>query len=246
MDPLAEDYFSQSTYSYGFNNPIRYTDFMGMGPEDKIIKTNSEITNITTDKESGITRITEVTTTVTTSKEVEINDDRTIIETTTTATTNTTTSTTEINSKGEIVSNNAISQTTEKSNVTKFSLTEFKTIEENTTDRVISGPSAVKDGYIGNKTEAIAVIAVAGYEEKTGPWYTNRGMQDIITGITAPVTAPANPGLQNRTGWGGVRHNSDGNYSREDSMRMRGKYYNGPKTDTSSRYHKAIYKKNKQ
>ena len=39
VDPLAEKYYFQSLYSYGHNNPIRFTDFMGMGPEDEVKKT---------------------------------------------------------------------------------------------------------------------------------------------------------------------------------------------------------------
>ncbi len=35
IDPLANKYAFQSPYVYGINNPIRFVDFMGMGPEDK-------------------------------------------------------------------------------------------------------------------------------------------------------------------------------------------------------------------
>jgi RHS repeat-associated protein len=36
IDPLAEDYTFQNPYAYAANNPIRYIDFMGMGPTDPV------------------------------------------------------------------------------------------------------------------------------------------------------------------------------------------------------------------
>ena len=46
IDPLAEEFPEWSPYSYGFNNPLRFTDPTGMAPEDIIIrgKNNSSIT----------------------------------------------------------------------------------------------------------------------------------------------------------------------------------------------------------
>ncbi len=38
IDPIATDYYFQSPYAYSIDNPIRFTDFMGMGPEDEVKK----------------------------------------------------------------------------------------------------------------------------------------------------------------------------------------------------------------
>lgn len=41
IDPWTEKYMNQGSYNYAFNNPIRFTDFMGMGPEDEVLKVAS-------------------------------------------------------------------------------------------------------------------------------------------------------------------------------------------------------------
>lgn len=36
VDPLAEEYSFQAPYAYAVNNPLKYIDWMGMGPGDKV------------------------------------------------------------------------------------------------------------------------------------------------------------------------------------------------------------------
>lgn len=36
IDPLIEKYNFQSPYLYAYNNPIRFTDYLGMGAEDNV------------------------------------------------------------------------------------------------------------------------------------------------------------------------------------------------------------------
>ncbi len=67
VDPLAEKYFYQSPFTYAVNNPIRYIDFLGMGPRDMedVLKAMGikQGYTITTNSETQVTTIsrTEVT-----------------------------------------------------------------------------------------------------------------------------------------------------------------------------------------
>ena len=36
IDPLAENYSFQSPFLYAYNNPIRYTDYLGLGANDEV------------------------------------------------------------------------------------------------------------------------------------------------------------------------------------------------------------------
>ena len=54
VDPLAEQYSFQNPYAYAANNPIKYIDYMGMGPEHIIVGENDDGTyKITGGKRDG-------------------------------------------------------------------------------------------------------------------------------------------------------------------------------------------------
>jgi RHS repeat-associated protein len=36
IDPLSYNYDNQGVYNYAFNNPIKYTDYLGLGPNDEV------------------------------------------------------------------------------------------------------------------------------------------------------------------------------------------------------------------
>jgi hypothetical protein len=97
LDPLAETYNFQSPYVYALNNPIRYTDYLGMGPNDEVkvneIKNNDDgsitinETNINTEKNNSYTTDSdgnvyrhEKTTTTTTNSTTTIDKDGNIVE----------------------------------------------------------------------------------------------------------------------------------------------------------------------
>jgi RHS repeat-associated protein len=42
IDPLAEKYDNQSPYLYAHNNPVRYTDYLGLGAEDQVDKKDDD------------------------------------------------------------------------------------------------------------------------------------------------------------------------------------------------------------
>ncbi len=99
VDPWATKYKSWSPYNYGFNNPIRYADFMGLGPEDKKGPNGMSETQVYSrddvGKDKTVTTVTQETRTKTTTE----NKDGT---TTTTMTRSTTTNTvTKDNETGE-------------------------------------------------------------------------------------------------------------------------------------------------
>jgi len=99
VDPWVTKYKNWSPYNYAFNNPVRYSDFMGMGPEDKKGPNGMSETQVFSRDEindkTTITRVTQETRTTTTTE----NDDGT---TTTTVSRSVTTNTiTKNNETGE-------------------------------------------------------------------------------------------------------------------------------------------------
>ena len=235
IDPMAEAFNSQSPYLYAYNNPIRFTDYMGMNAEDEVKRTKSAITSMSTNKETGITTVIEETKNITEITDRMENRDGTITETVTT-TTEIITSTTRISSEGKIVSNEATTKTRQA--VINNQLNDHGVrLSGVGVEKQISGLQEVKGGFVGNKTEALALGIE--FDSKVN----NRLLRDIINAIgSQKVTHPAGPThQQNKSGWS-YPHKSNGNYSRGDSMLMRRKYYSGPKLDSSSIDFKKIYK----
>jgi RHS repeat-associated protein len=85
IDPWAEKYNYQSPYLYAGNNPIRYTDYLGLGKEDKVDKhyTATSETTYSINDDGSQTVKTEQTNTVQTTETLENGDTQTTFETVT-------------------------------------------------------------------------------------------------------------------------------------------------------------------
>lgn len=96
---------------------------------------------------------------------------------------------------------------------------------------------------MGVKTEALVVIAQENFRMDNGPVSGRSAERSIWKSLlnalnSSRANQPSNGSQPVSDHANGVKHRQDGNYSREDSMRMLGSNYNGPHLKDRERFKK--------
>ncbi|WP_020529773.1 DUF6443 domain-containing protein [Flexithrix dorotheae] len=225
LDPLAEDYSFQSPFVYAANNPIRYTDFMGMGPDDKVYE-NETISTYSVGENS----VTITTTSTTTVSNIVKDGAITKYITETFVTTNSVTITPGIDKNGKLdpqVTTSTESIETSRETTTMVNTSEGEVqIGETQTESNLYGNDGTKNISLANQERTVSSYGQALISEMNlsinergvGHAVSNEGANrlaavGVVVGIKAPWQVSAGIGTGFVIGTGIRNHHDRTNFA---------------------------------